>query len=156
MTFLGKKGQMFIGYKFIIGAIMALFMLMIIISGIQQVEIIKYQVSAQRIYEGFKSAAKTPNGEVIEVDALTFRQGTMFSPLEFSKKAHVDPDCIELRAANIGDLKQEGETIEVMNDITFTVYMQCDLSCSSAAEQYDPIDCVVSFGKRLSPHGESP
>jgi len=151
MTFLGKKGQMFIGYKFIIGAIMALFMLMIIISGIRQVESIKYEVSAQRIYEGFKSAAKTPNGEVIEIDALTFRKGTMFSPLEFSNKAHVDPGCIALQAANIGDLKQNGETIEIMNDITFTVYAQCSLDCGSAAEQYDPIFCIVSFGKRLEP-----
>lgn len=144
---MNSRGQMFESYRLLIGAIIALVILMMIISGINYVMDIKYRVSYERFFIGVENAAKTPNRTVVLVDNLSFAEGTIISKKAISKRFTLSEDCIEFQKPDhYGSIADVDGGYEFKTPLVIDIYMQCkiDNSCDRA-----PIRCLVSFIKKI-------
>lgn len=139
------KGQEFIGYKMLIGAIVALFILMIIIGAINYFSTLREDISDQVVINGLEAAANSPNGDVIKRSDVTLHEGS-YSARSFSKATGVEEECIYLSSINTSSFYKDivFNAIVVNESVLADIYFRCNTGsiCTSGCE----ICCDVSFG----------
>lgn len=141
---MNSNAQEFIGFKLLIGAIIALFILFIILSVISYVEEFKYSISEKNLYEGIKSAINAPE-QVVQIKELTFREGSSYSSSGFAKKTPLKRECFNIDASQTGGFNlQSPEVIQVKQTVKTDVYVKCVLASGDCFAT-----CTVSFGKPI-------
>ena len=147
---MNKKGQAFAIYKLLIGAIIALLILIIIIGAINYLEGLKFDISRQRFVTGLKQAVKQPNKDVLKIENVIFKKGDFYSTVSLGREMMLNEEwgkeCIELDAADTTAFDLESDKITIREEIITTVYIQCRTTdCAYDCE----ICCIVSFGKPI-------
>jgi predicted small secreted protein len=160
---LNSRGQGFEVFNLLIGAILALAILVIIISIINYVEQIKVDSSIQAINQKLKSASQSPDGSVFVAENIVVPKDYSFNSKNFSRILNIKEECVEF------DFPQQATWIQYSNSqhniIYFSKRMQTDfyvlcntgninyhnywntLNCSPQCE----FCCLASFGVNPAP-----
>ena len=139
---LNSKGQMFEGYRLLIGAIMAIMILVIILGMVTHLQDIQLQISQERMYDGLKAAKKTPDGSVVIRESLLIAKGQSYSQNAFANQINLDGECLEIQAKKSIAYELLGTgTLNIHSQLQADVYFMCfmDGDCE--------VNCIVSFGK---------
>lgn len=137
---------MFEGYRLIIGAVMAIMILVIILGMVTFLQDIQLQISQERMYDGLKTAKKTPDGSVVIRENLQIAKGQSYSQRAFANQINLDSDCLEIEAKySIAYELLDTGTLNVTTYLKNTnVYFKCFMDVTDDACD---VSCVVSFGK---------
>ncbi|MBU2099864.1 hypothetical protein KKG83_05415 [Candidatus Micrarchaeota archaeon] len=92
---LNQKGQEFEVFNVLIGAVLALAILVIIISLINYLEDLKVTSSRQVIEQKLKSAAQSPDGSIFVAKGVILPQDSSFNSQQFGFILNIEPECIE-------------------------------------------------------------
>ncbi|HLC36769.1 MAG TPA: hypothetical protein VJK05_04150 [archaeon] len=145
---MNSKGQEFAGYKMMIGAIIALFVLIIIVSAVSYFDELRTTISSNLILDGVKAAYKSPNGDVIKKTNVTFKEGS-YSKRFFGASIELDEQCIELKAARISgiELSSNESAVIVKANLVNDFYAKClqGAECKSSCKTC----CTFSIGEEL-------
>ena len=151
---LGSRGQAFEAYRFLIAAVIALAVLVIIVGVINYFDQKRQDISFDNLYTGWQSAVSSPDGKVIQVAGLSFKKDTRFGKVQFVKLVNLVEDCVQFDAnpATGFQLINGDETVEVQTSVQGNAYIQCTtdppsgFTSNSACFAY----CLISFGKSIS------
>ena len=152
MNLLNHSGQGGEVFRFLIGAILALAILVIIIGIIAYLERWRIDVSNKYLYEGLNNAVQTPNGETVIRKKLTFAKGTMFTSGGFAHVAGLSPKCVTLLARKSANMTLEDnaalhtQTLKLHTNAVMDVYFRCVKSDDDAC-QPSGTSCEISFGQ---------
>ena len=139
-----ERGVMFEGFRMLIGAIIALLILIIIVSAVQYFSEEKYRISMHRFYTGIETASAQPNGTAFAIENLTLAPGTAFSEDALARMMGLTDGCVDFDSA--GSAFKEGlGTVEVVQSVESTVYVKCETNTLSGSGC--TVECIVSFGK---------
>ncbi len=142
---LNSKGQMFEGYRLLIGAIMAIMILVIILGMITYLQDIQLQISQERMNDGLKAAKKTPDGSVVVRDHLLIAESQSYSKKAFANQINLDAECLEIQSKDsIAYEILDTGTLNIHTQLQTSVYFSCVMSDDDDCD----ITCVVSFGKK--------
>lgn len=155
---MNSKGQEFEVYNLLIGAILALAILVIIISLIDFLDNNRITSSVQAIQQKIKSSAQSPDGSLFAAKNVLLSENHVFNSITFSKILNIDEQCI---AFDIPDVSWvEYPNYPEKNIVVFTrktqtdFYILCNteninfhsysdtLICDSSCE----FCCLASFG----------
>ena len=153
---MNQSGQEGAAFRLIIEAVLALFILVIIIGVVSQVDEWRWQVSARRLYEGFGKALNSPDGSVIVEKDLILKSGSSYSSRAFKGRyAGIEADCISLEASGsmAYEVSENNRVVNVNTMIQTSVYYKC-LPGHLRGNDCDTF-CTVSFGKKLEPEEEN-
>jgi len=147
---MNRQGQEGEGFRLLVEAVLVVLILVIIMSVISQVENWLWNVSEQRVFEGFSKALKSPNGDVIFEKDIVLRQGLRFTSDAFAKStAGIEKECIELQASDSTAFSKISErAVEIASQIKTPVYYKC-LPGYAAGNNECETYCIVSFGEEL-------
>ncbi len=147
---LSQKGQAFAVYRLLIGAILAL-MIMFFISGIYAYfEDQKAIVSERSLQSAVRNAVSSPNGEVITVENLTFKQGSAYSSRAFANIVAIPESCIELSGAGSSGVLISGSKVSIIKQLMLGVYVKCCLElCAGDDNPEDDVMCRISFAEKI-------
>lgn len=136
---------MFEGYRLIIGAVMAIMILVIILGMVTYLQDIQLQISQERMYDGLKAAKKTPDGSVVIREKLLITKGQSYSKNSFANQINLDSECltIESKDSIAYELLDTG-TLNIHTQLQTNVYFKCFMDVTD--DDCD-VSCVVSFGK---------
>ena len=150
-----QKGQAFAVYRLLIGAILAI-MIASFISGIYiYFEEQKAIISTRSLESAVKNAVSSPNGEVITVENLTFREGAAYTKRSFSYVAAIPAACIVFpQTRSLSAIQVSESRISIRQQVMLNVYIKCFLAgaaegCAGDDEPADDIACEISFGEKL-------
>ncbi len=152
---MNSRGQAFEAYRFLIAAVIALAVLVIIVGVINYFDQKRQDISFDNLYTGWQSAVSSPDGKVIQVAGLSFKKDTRFGKVQFVKQANLVEDCVQFDANPPAgfQLINSDQTVEVQNTVQGNVYIQCHteaplgFTSNSACFAY----CIISFGKSIVP-----
>ena len=128
----------------LINAIIALFILVIIIGAIDYFDNLQTDISTQSLLEGFDSAVQSPNGDVILKHSLVLNEGA-YTLRNFSSSSKISEECIILQSVSYTSmfLSDTGKSIVVKSTLQTDVYFQCTTENNSPACE---TQCIISFG----------
>ena len=92
---MNQRGQEFETFNVLIGAVLALAILVIIISLINYLDDIKITSSKQAIEQKLKSAAQSPDGSVFVAKGVELQENSSFNSVRFGQIMNIEPECIE-------------------------------------------------------------
>ncbi len=136
-----EKGQAFEPFKMLIGAIMALAVLLIIIGAIQYFENLRLDVSKQRFLEGLQNAVRMPNGELLVVDELQFQKGQAYTAAGLAKNAGLEGECITFTDNGENSIEVDEKSVEFTQGQQVDAYIKCEPNTTGTCE----IGCEISF-----------
>jgi len=142
-----EKGQAFAPFRMLIGAIMALLILVIIIGAIDYFDGLRVTISRQRFYDGLDNAINQPNEGILVVNTLQFMKGTTFSGRILGRNANLGEDCVEfVDNSSPSMVVDSGEQLISIKETVLTdVFMRCETNVGSC-EVY----CDISFGDEFN------
>ena len=140
-----SKAQAFAPFKMLIGAIMAMLVLVIIVGAINYFEDLRVDVSRQRFYDGLNNAIHQPNETVLQVEDAQFTEGTTFSTLGLSKIAGIEPECLEFIDPDSPTFLVEDDLLTIRENVLTDVFIKCETNVGSCV-----IFCELSFGTDFS------
>jgi len=145
---LNQKGQEGAGFRLLIEAILAVFILVIILGVISQLDEWRWKVSERRLFDGFSKSLNSPDGSVVFEKDLILRDGSAYSRSAFaSSVTGIDKDCVELNASSSSAFTSyQGELVEINTVIKTDIYYKC-LPGSLVGWDDCPDYCYVSFGQ---------
>ena len=150
---MNQRGQEGASFRLIIEAVMVLFILVIILGVVTQVDAWRWKISEQRLFEGFKNALNSPDGTVISVKELVLNKGSSYSTSAFSGSVTgLSRDCIEIQASNSSAFTVTSKSVVEVNTLIQTnVFFKClpgdsDLVGRPECHSY----CYASFGAEFS------
>lgn len=149
---MNQRGQESAGYRLLIEAVLVLFILVIILGVVVQIDQWRWQVSERRLFEGFIKSLNSPDGSVIVERDLVLQSGASYSSRAFEgRTAGIEADCISLEASESMAFTVSGnQVVEINTLIQADAYYKC-LPGSMAGEPGCETLCTVSFGKELEP-----
>ena len=140
-----EKGQSFAVFKLLIGAILAMMILIIIYGAISYLDTLKLIIDQQRFFATLKDATSQPNGRVIVAGNIYFNN-TIYTRKTLSEQMGMDnADCIELDALTNEIFVLEDDYISIERKYSTNVYVKCEASGAYPAEC--GFGCFISFGK---------
>ena len=92
---LNQKGQEFEVFNLLIGAILALAILVIIISIINYLEDIKIDSSMESIEQKLKNASQSPDGSVFVSQEIIIPKDFSFNSKQISRILNINEECVE-------------------------------------------------------------
>jgi hypothetical protein len=148
---LNEKGQEFIGFRLMIGVIIAFFILVIIMSALSYFEGLKTQIVQDVMHSGINSAKSSPNGMVVKKPNVAFKPA-VFTQRYFSVISGLPQECIELQGRDDGIVyvQNNGRELVIEKDLSDNLYFRC-VTCThedafnSDCEECE-INCFVSIG----------
>lgn len=153
---LNKRGQAFAGYRLIIGAILAFFILLIILGAITYFENIRTQITFEALTSGLNSAKASPDGSIVKKANVYFSQ-SIYTKRFFSQRTGLSKECFKLLARDdpIVFIRDERQLV-IEQMIIENVFFRC-VTCDhpDASEWFDTdceeceINCWVSVGRDL-------
>ncbi len=90
-----QKGQSFEVFNLLIGAILALAILVIIISIINYLEEIKVDSSLEAIEQKLKNASQSPDGRIFVSNEVVIPKDYSFNSKQVSKILNISEECVE-------------------------------------------------------------
>ncbi|MFH1696285.1 MAG: hypothetical protein ABH854_00040 [Candidatus Diapherotrites archaeon] len=146
---LTERGVMFEGFRMLIGAIIALLVLIIIVSAIQYFRGEESRISMHRFYAGLETASSQPNGSTFAIKDVVFESGSAFSSDALEKIMGLKEDCALIDSAGSA-FTSTSYLIEVNQRIKADVYIQCRTGGDPLSKNKScPVHCTVSFGKDI-------
>ena len=141
---MNKRGQAFTIFRFLVEAIIALAVLLIIIAIIGHFEERKIEVSKKRFFDGFRSAFQSPNGDTIERTDLAFESGFAITAGAFARDVRMPAECIGFIAPVSSAFSMpDVQAIKFHQSITTNVFYRCLKQFGAACE----IVCEVSIAQ---------
>ncbi|MDP6670938.1 MAG: hypothetical protein QGI60_03925 [archaeon] len=145
------RGQEFSGFRLLIDAVLVLMILVIIMGILGWVESLRFQMSEQRLYDGFDKAVNSPDGKVVLEKNLSIRGGIIFLTGSFERPG-IKKKCIEFDALNVGGLvlSDTKRQVEVTNNMMVDMYYKClrNINGTNCIVECDTC-CEISFGKEF-------
>ena len=123
---INQKGQAFAGYRLIIGALIAFFILLIILGAINYFESIKTRTTHDSLRSGLNAAKETPDGSIIKKKAVYFSAGSAYTKQFFSIQSGVPAACLQL-IADKPTVKVTENSISFEQALTIDVFFRCVL-----------------------------
>lgn len=136
-----SRGQVFEPFKMLIGAVMALTILVIIIGAINYFDGLRAEVSKQRFYDGLSNAVKQPNGETLVIEEIQFQRGDSFSASALARRLNLEEGCVEFSSSDSRAISSDLALATINENIISNVYATCDVGGFSGCE----ISCEISF-----------
>jgi len=148
---MNKKGQEGAGFRLIIEAVLVVFILVIILGVITQIDEWRWKVSEKRLFEGFDKSLNSPDGSIIVEKELVLKNGASYTSRAFANSVvGVDTGCIELDAVDSSAFTLSNKKlVEVNTVIQANMFYQCLPGYAVGEDQCD-VYCIVSFGKELT------
>lgn len=149
---MNEKGQEGASFRLLIDAVLVIFILVIILGVISQIDNWRWQVSERRLFEGFYKSIDSPDGSVIVEKDIVLKHGATYSTRAFSSSiADLDHECIELDSSDSAAfyLSSDSAVLEVKNLVETNVYYKCVRGKEIGEDQCE-LYCTVSFGKDLA------
>ena len=140
-----SKAQAFAPFRMLIGAVMALLILVIIIGAINYFEDLRVNVSRQRFYDGLNNAINQPNETILRVEDAQFTEGTTFSTLGLSKRSGLESECIEFIDTDSPTFLVEDDLLTIKENVLTDIFIKCETENGSCV-----IFCELSFGADFS------
>ena len=134
-----------------IEALLGIFILVIIIGVIVQIDNWRTVISQQRLYEGFNKSLNSPDGSIIVEKNLILRNGSIYTSEAFAEStAGIDKECIELQANESlpFNVLPNNRAVELKANLEVTLYYKCLPGRLLGEDQCDSY-CVVSFAEEL-------
>ncbi len=144
-----EKGQAFDAFNLLIGAVVALTILVIILSAISYFDNKKLEVSQQKLSEGFRGAVKQPNGAPLGVNSILLAAGARISSLSVSREMGIAEECIGFEVNAPGLAKKSDSLVEVNERVLTDMTITC-LTNKASGFPFPggcEIGCTVTFGK---------
>ncbi|MCR4335368.1 MAG: hypothetical protein NUV57_02415 [archaeon] len=138
-----QKGQTFAPFRLLIGAIMALLVLVIIVSAINYFQDLRFNVSQQKFFNGLSNAINQPNSSVLIVEDVQFRKESIYSSNGFSKVSGIEPECITFMETDSLGIEVEDQVIKFNQNILTNVYYKCEIPNNGICE----ISCEIAFNE---------
>jgi len=147
---LNSKGQGFEVFNLLIGAVLALAILVIILSIVNYLEQIEVDSSVQSIHQKLENAAQSPDGSVFVSKKVILPKDFSFNSKQFSLVLNIPEECIEF------DFPQELTSMDFPNSgrtlISFNRRVQTDffVVCQPRSQDllifndYSSMSCPVS------------
>jgi len=148
---LNERGQEGESFRLLIEAIMVVFILIIILGVINQVDAWRWRISEQQLFEGYKKALNSPDGSVITEKDLILKDGSSYTSDSFANQvAGIGAECVEIEASDQSAFTVTNKRIiEINTLIQANIYYKC-VPGSSVGNDCDPF-CTISFGRELEP-----
>ncbi len=149
---MNSKGQESAGFRLLIEAVLVVFILVIILGVVNQIDQWRWKVSEKQLYEGFTKALNSPDGSVIVQKNLVLKDGASYSSRAFAAAtAGIEAECIELDAEDSSAFKLagSGKAITINTLIQTSVYYKC-LPGTAVGEASCETYCIISFSKDFS------
>jgi hypothetical protein len=149
---MNAKGQEEAGFRLLIEAVLVVFILVIILGVVSQIDQWRWRVSEKQLYEGFVKSLNSPDGSVIVQKNLVLKDGASYSSRAFAEAtAGIEADCIELDASGNSafSLNQNRKVITINTLIQTDVYYKC-LPGTAVGEASCETYCVIGFSKDLA------
>jgi len=148
---MNQKGQEGAGFRLLIEAVLVVFILVIILGVISQVDEWRWKVSERRLFEGFTNSLDSPDGSVIYEKDIVLKDGSMYSSSAFANTVSgIDSDCIKIEASDSTAFAVSNDkVIQIRTLIQTDLYYKCfpgHLIGVSNCRDY----CIISFGKDLA------
>ena len=145
------RGQEFSGFRLLIDAILVLMILVVIMGILGWVEGLRFQMSEQRLFDGFSKAVSSPNGKVVLEKNISIREGIIFLTGTFERPG-IEKQCIEFDALDVRAfvLSNNKRQLEVTSNMLVDMYYRCirNLDGTGCIAECDTC-CEVSFGKEF-------
>ncbi len=143
-----QKGE-FEPFNMLIGAIMALVVLVIILGAIDFFYSFKISVSTEKFYNGLKNAVEQPNGKTLEIKGLLFDEETVFSSSAISRQIGLTgPQCLEFEGPDNSQsiiVSSDNRTVQLKNSLEIDAFVQCFTNTMGVCESTCEVCCVVGF-----------
>lgn len=149
---MAEKGE-FEPFKMLIGAVFALLVLTIIISAINSFQQFREKVSLEKFYEGIRNAANQPNGHVLKVENVFFKDGTIFVANSIARQTGLKDKCVLLEADPFNPFfESDYDSITITFKTETNVFTQCysNQIITGNPNTDCEIACRVSFGEPLN------
>tara|TARA_Y100000310_G_scaffold131592_1_gene130770 strand:+ start:633 stop:1061 length:429 start_codon:yes stop_codon:yes gene_type:complete len=140
-----SKAQAFAPFRMLIGAVMAMLILVIIIGAIDYFDGLEITVSRQRFYDGLNNAINQPNETILQVEDAKFSEGTTFSTLGLSKISGLESECLEFVDTDSPTFLVEDDLLTIREKVLTDVFIKCETENGSCV-----IFCELSFGADFS------
>lgn len=144
--FSNEKGQAFEPFKMLIGAIIALLILVIIMTSISYFENLEDTISHNKLYRGFVNAVNQPNGSVLLIRNLQFKEGYLYTNNGIGETMGIDSSCVEFIDNDISSVTVSSESVRINDGMIANVYVRCNVSFDYDCE----IICEISFVEDFS------
>jgi hypothetical protein len=148
---MNQTGQEGAGFRLMVEALLGIFILLIILGVIVQIDNWRTVISEQRLYEGFSKSLNSPDGSVIVEKSLVLKNGSIYSSEAFAEStAGIDKRCIEIQANRSFpfDVLPSKRVVELKANLEVTVYYKC-LPGRILGEDQCQTYCFVSFAEEL-------
>ena len=149
---MNRCGQEFSGFRLLIDAILVLMILVVIMGILGWVEGLRFQMSEQRLSDGFSKAVNSPNGKIVLEKNLSLRAGLSYIAGGFADRASLEKQCVKFDALDVRAfaLSSNQSQIDITNNMVVDMYYRCIRNlegdkCDAACD----ICCEISFGKEL-------
>ncbi|MFH1587118.1 MAG: hypothetical protein ABID38_04635 [Candidatus Diapherotrites archaeon] len=146
-----ERGQAFAVFKLLIGAILAMMILIIILGAISYLDQLKIDISKERFYAALIDATNQPNGQILIVSDIYF-DNTSYSRSALGAKMGIDGDCLELDSIENEIFVLHSESVEITRRHLTDVYMVCEPVDDSDFGSYPDecgFGCFISFAKEI-------
>ena len=145
------RGQEFSGFRLLIDAVLVLMILVVIMGILGWVEALRFQMSEQRLFDGFDKASNSPDGKVVLEKNLSLRGDVIFLTGTFERPG-IKKKCITFDAVNAGGfvLSDDKRQLEVTNNMLVDMYYRCIRTIDGSNCIADCSTCCeISFGKEF-------
>ena len=141
---LNQRGQGSDVFRLLIGAVMALAILLIVLGIVNLVGEEKFKLSRQRFFDGFSTAHDSPDGlSPVEREKLFFNKHEIFTSDSLARQFQMQPQCIQFFSEHPRASSFPGYSgIEMLDQLNLTVVFSCE---SNGPNQDCPIQCTVTF-----------
>ena len=144
---MNSKGQYFEGYELLIGAIMALLILVIIFGFLSQLRVYQEQASLTAYFDGVKSAVSSPNGEIFQIKSVMLPAGT-YNGTALEKQTTLKAECFSFQAPEWSNLHlNDLGDVEIVQSSEIAVFAKCVLADDYGSGCKE--SCLISFGKEI-------
>ena len=140
-----EKGQAFEPFKMLIGAVMAMLVLVIIISAVTYFQQLDTDISKKRFFDGVKNAVNQPNGDVLVIEDLQFVKDTQYSSRSIAGLVGLPSACIEFIDNGLLNYDVSPGLIKINQAVVTDVHVQCNPKDQCAESAICEVCCGISF-----------
>lgn len=135
-------------FKMLIGAIMALLVLVIILSAIEFFENFQVTISTERFYTGLSTAVKQPNGKTLKMENLQFAPNTILTTSSVSRSVGLSEECLEFVAPQNRSsiISNNPSSIHVTTQLELDAFAVCYTNEFNEFPDTCQVGCRVGFG----------
>ncbi|MFH1224846.1 MAG: hypothetical protein V1676_03505 [Candidatus Diapherotrites archaeon] len=134
---------MFEIFRMLIGAIIALLILLIIVTSITYFSNLEIEISNQRFIDGLGKVVRQPNADTLLISGVTFPQGAAYTASSLGGIMGIDRECVLVQSQG-GAFEDGLNIVTVKQRVKADVYMKCETGSAGC-----PVSCTVSFGKDI-------